>query len=109
MLARHVDIARHVRELTIRLQPKHAALSTNDRQAVCTAVVNVASSKALDALCKFVWDADELPFYEDVWFALRVGYVVPMNSGYLFSHLFVLSVALSYVSSELASVLRYPT
>jgi len=108
MLARHIDIARHVRELTIRLQPKHAALSTSDRQAVCTAVVNVASSKALDALCKFVWDADELPFDEDVWFALRVGYVMPIDSG-IFSLISVLSVALSYVSSELASVLRYPT
>jgi len=79
MLARHIDIARHVRELTIRLQPKHA-LSINDRQAVCTAVVNAASSKALDALYKFVWDADEMPFYEDMWFALRVGYTASIDS-----------------------------
>ncbi|KAF9448216.1 hypothetical protein P691DRAFT_801101 [Macrolepiota fuliginosa MF-IS2] len=74
MLARRMDIARHVRELTLRLQPKHTpTLTTNDREAASTAVIEVASSMSLDALRKFVWDADELPFYEDMWFALRVG------------------------------------
>lgn len=76
MLARRMDIARHVRELTLRLQPKHTpTLTANDREAASAAVIQVASSMSLDALRKFVWDADELPFYEDMWFALRVGYV----------------------------------
>lgn len=74
MLAHRTDIARHVRELTLRLKPKHTpTLTTNDREAASTAVIELASSTALDALRKFVWDADELPFHEDMWFALRVG------------------------------------
>jgi len=106
MLARRADIARHVRELTIRFQPKHTSvLTTNDRRAASAAVIDVASSKALDALRKFVWDADELPFHEDMWFALRVWYVILIDSRYLFSHLCTLSVALSYVTLELVSVL----
>jgi hypothetical protein len=74
MLARRTDIARHVRELTLRLQSKHTpTMTTNDREAASAAVIEIASSMALDALRKFVWDADELPFHEDMWFALRVG------------------------------------
>ncbi|EKM74935.1 hypothetical protein AGABI1DRAFT_109723 [Agaricus bisporus var. burnettii JB137-S8] len=72
MLAAHSNIARHVRELTLRLQPSHHSAS-DDGNAACTAVIRVASSKTLDALCRFVWDADELPLHEDMWFALRIG------------------------------------
>jgi hypothetical protein len=79
MLAAHTDIARHVRELTLRLQPNHHSTS-DDVNAACAAVIKVASSKALDALRRFVWDADELPSYEDMWFALRIGSVFVFSS-----------------------------
>jgi len=105
MLTRHVDIARHVRELTIRLLPEHAVLSTNDRQAVCTAVVNIASSKALDALRKFVWDADELPCDEDMWFALRVGYVISMDLSLLSSLCSFSCPQLRFIGASFGSLL----
>lgn len=74
MLTRCTAIARHVRELTLKLQPKNPhTLTPSEREATSAAVIEVASSMALDALRKFVWDADELPFHEDMWFALRIG------------------------------------
>ncbi len=74
MLSCRPDIARHVRELTLQIQPKHTpTLTTNEREAASAAVIQVASSMALDALRRFVWDADELPFHDDMWFALRIG------------------------------------
>lgn len=73
MLSRCTAIARHVRELTLKFQPKNPHLTPSEREATSAAVIEVASSMALDALRKFVWDADELPFHEDMWFALRIG------------------------------------
>ena len=35
----------------------------------------LASSKTLVSLSKFIWADEELPFYDDMWFALRVGCV----------------------------------
>ncbi|KAF5383473.1 hypothetical protein D9757_006114 [Collybiopsis confluens] len=73
MLKRRPDIARHVRELVVK--PSH--LSSPDKQfhdseIASAAVRDVAMSRVLDALVKFTWDFDDLPFYDDMWFALRV-------------------------------------
>ncbi|TFK25240.1 hypothetical protein FA15DRAFT_756029 [Coprinopsis marcescibilis] len=75
MLAKRPEIARHVRELVI--QPtestsKRGASSIINTEAA-NAVIQVASSKYLDALVRFQWDDEELPYHEDMWFALRIG------------------------------------
>ncbi|EEB86659.1 hypothetical protein MPER_16308, partial [Moniliophthora perniciosa FA553] len=36
------------------------------------AVRECAIAFTLDALAKFTWDSDELPYFDDMWFALRV-------------------------------------
>ncbi|KAF8894365.1 hypothetical protein CPB84DRAFT_1782886 [Gymnopilus junonius] len=74
MLSRRIDIARHVRKLVIRPQVRHVGYFTPaDSSTASAAVRNIASAKCLDALVSFQWDADELPFYDDMWFALRIG------------------------------------
>lgn len=75
MLQRRLDIARHVRELVIRPQAKYHHFSLSDNIAVSSAVRQVAGAMCLDALVKFQWDAEEMPFLEDMWFALRLGCV----------------------------------
>ena len=75
MLCRRLDIARHVRELVIRPQPKHHHFSPSDNLVVSSIVRSVAGAMCLDALVKFQWDAEEMPILEDVWFALRLGCV----------------------------------
>ena len=75
MLHRRADIARHVRELVIRPQAKHHnRFNTSDNAVVSSIVQQVASAMCLDALVRFQWDAEEMPFFEDMWFALRLGY-----------------------------------
>ncbi|KAG5650890.1 hypothetical protein H0H81_010651 [Sphagnurus paluster] len=72
MLQRRPDIARHVRELHIKLQS-----GTESGHAVSKlaseAVRDAAATQCLDALTKFIWDGDEKPIEEDMWFALRMG------------------------------------
>ncbi|KAJ3826843.1 hypothetical protein F5880DRAFT_1541964 [Lentinula raphanica] len=73
MLRRHPYIARHVRELVV----KPGQLSSSDNQfnhseKASSAVRDIAMSRVLDALVKFTWDFDDLPVYDDMWFALRV-------------------------------------
>lgn len=46
-----------------------------DNANASAAVAKVAASKALDALVKFQWDDEELPYHDEMWFALRIGYV----------------------------------
>ena len=75
MLQRRLDIARHVRELVIRPQAKYHHFSPSDNLDVSSAVRQVAGAMCLDALVKFQWDAEEMPFLEDMWFALRLGCV----------------------------------
>ncbi|RDB16745.1 hypothetical protein Hypma_002417 [Hypsizygus marmoreus] len=72
MLQRRPDIARHVRELVVSPQAKsrHGIAVSLIASA---AVRELAATKRLDALTKFTWDADEKPFNEDMWFALRMG------------------------------------
>ncbi|KAF8828719.1 hypothetical protein HHX47_DHR3000084 [Lentinula edodes] len=80
MLRNRPDIARHVRELIVR----PGALSTSDNQfnaseRASAAVRDVAMSKALDALVKFTWDFDDLPVYDDMWFALHIAEQQPTS------------------------------
>jgi hypothetical protein len=73
MLQRRPDIARHVRELIVK--PGHLSTSEkrfSDSEIASAAVRDVAMSRALDALVKFTWDFDDLPLYDEMWFALRV-------------------------------------
>jgi hypothetical protein len=75
MLQRRFDIARHVRALVIKPQAKHQNyFNASDNVAVSSAVRQVAGSMCLDALVNFQWDAQEMPFCEDIWFVLRFGY-----------------------------------
>ena len=78
MLARRVDVARHVRELIISLS--RALVSGIDNATASSAVRKVAEGMRLDALAKFCWDAEESPYHEDMWFALRMGCVFPSVS-----------------------------
>ena len=75
MLRRRADISRHVRELTIRTQSNSlkAFSSSIDNSEASAAVSEIAASGCLDALVKFVWDDDELPHHDEMWFALRMG------------------------------------
>lgn len=68
MLCRRPDIARHVRELVY--QPHGRSASSGEEAA--SAVIKAASSKHLDALVRFQWDDEELPYQDDMWFALRM-------------------------------------
>lgn len=71
MLARRVDVARHVREFIISLSKPF--VSVIDNATASAAVRKVAGAMRLDALTKFCWDAEESPYHEDMWFALRMG------------------------------------
>ncbi|KDR74977.1 hypothetical protein GALMADRAFT_98043 [Galerina marginata CBS 339.88] len=74
MLFRRFDIARHVRELIIRPQVKQKTYFNASDSAIASAAMRkIAGAMCLDALVRFQWDADELPFYDDMWFALRLG------------------------------------
>lgn len=77
MLQQRFDIARHVRQLVIKPQAKyHNRFTVSDNATASSVVRQVAGSMCLDALVKFQWDAEEMPFFEDMWFALRLGYVL---------------------------------
>lgn len=75
MLRRRPDIARHVRELTITLKSKKNLDYNIINREIASSVRDLATTMRLDALTKFIWDADEMPYHEDMWFALRMGCV----------------------------------
>jgi hypothetical protein len=83
MLRKRPCISRHVRELVIRpcgnagLRKSFNSIDNADASA---AVAKVAASKSLDALVRFQWDDEELPYHDEMWFALRVGYVLCLFS-----------------------------
>ncbi|KAJ4483813.1 hypothetical protein J3R30DRAFT_3285141 [Lentinula aciculospora] len=73
MLRNRPDIARHVRELIVK--PGQFSTSENqfnNSEMASAAVRDIAMSKVLDALVKFTWDFDDLPVYDEMWFALRI-------------------------------------
>ena len=77
MLRTHPGISRHVRQLIIRPQARsrRASFSSIDNMEASSAVARVAASGCLDALLKFQWDDEELPYHDEMWFALRMGCV----------------------------------
>lgn len=81
MLQRRPDIARHVRVLVVRPQAKRPSRDgVLVSQEASGAVRDVAATMRLDALTKFIWDGDEKPYHEDMWFALRMGCVLQTDS-----------------------------
>jgi hypothetical protein len=80
MLQRQPEIARHVRELVVRPHTnKKLRQSTAVSALVSAAVRDTAATMRLDALKRFVWDGEERPFFEGMWFALRMGCVALMH------------------------------
>jgi len=76
MLQCRPEIARHVRELVVRPHTNKKARQGIAVSALASAAVrDTASTMRLDALKKFVWDGEEKPYHEDMWFALRMGCV----------------------------------
>lgn len=74
MLGRRPDITRHIRELRVRPHTRPSSdVSLSENAHVSATIRALAVSKRLDALVKFIWDADEMPLNEDMWFALRMG------------------------------------
>ena len=71
MLNHRPDIARHVQKLLIRFSTntKGRPIDYNN-YTVSTLVQRLAPT--LDALQTFIWDADELPRRDEMWFALRI-------------------------------------
>ncbi|KAJ7647062.1 hypothetical protein FB45DRAFT_1099613 [Roridomyces roridus] len=68
MLKRRKDIARHVRELLVRPSRSHDPPDL----APLWLLLKFASSRSLDALQKFTWCDDEVPYHEEMWLALRM-------------------------------------
>ncbi|KAG6832838.1 hypothetical protein H0H87_000192 [Tephrocybe sp. NHM501043] len=76
MLSKRPLLARHVRELIVR--PRSSidfSRGVSVSLLASMAVRDAAVTQRLDALSKFIWDADEKPYHEDMWFALRMGCV----------------------------------
>ncbi|KAH0827995.1 hypothetical protein J3R83DRAFT_3638 [Lanmaoa asiatica] len=71
MLNNCPNIARHVQKLLVRFSagPKGRSIDHNG-YVVSTLVHRLAHT--LDALHTFIWDADEIPQRDDMWFALRI-------------------------------------
>ncbi|GLB45091.1 hypothetical protein LshimejAT787_1901690 [Lyophyllum shimeji] len=92
MLQRRPDVARHVRELCVRPQSNSESRHGVAVSLIASAAVReLAAAQRLDALAKFVWDGDEKPYHEDMWFALRMGcprlrYIGTSVGRYLPSH-----------------------
>ncbi|TRM69371.1 hypothetical protein BD626DRAFT_473844 [Schizophyllum amplum] len=74
MLGRRPDIARHVQDLLVSPRsPQRARHVFSDSAVISDMVRSLAASETLLALSKFTWADEELPFYDDMWFALRAG------------------------------------
>ncbi|KIY70655.1 hypothetical protein CYLTODRAFT_419611 [Cylindrobasidium torrendii FP15055 ss-10] len=73
MLKRRPDVARHVRKLIVHPRRQGTfEFKFEDSATVSSAIRNLAASGNLEALTTFAWDDAELPYYDDMWFALRV-------------------------------------
>ncbi|TFK53529.1 hypothetical protein OE88DRAFT_1717762 [Heliocybe sulcata] len=74
MLQNRPEVSRHVRQLVVRPDDdprrKRRRYSPVDGYLVSAAVRQAAHK--LDALHTFIWDGEDLPPYDDMWFALRV-------------------------------------
>jgi hypothetical protein len=120
MLYARPDRARHVRSLsvcpdTLSLRRGTGSSSSRwgrsalpDAYAVSSAVLGVA--RHLEVLRYFVWDGEELPPYDDMWFALRILCAPHSLSPYKFSSsLSLLSCPrLKFISTTFGSILPSP-
>jgi len=74
MLYSRPDIARHVQKLHVRFSPGCPDHMADINGIVVSALLRDLAPK-LDALHTFIWDADEIPQCDDMWFALRMSCV----------------------------------
>ncbi|KAF9227209.1 hypothetical protein BS17DRAFT_793737 [Gyrodon lividus] len=107
MLNHHPDIARHVQKLVIRFSANSPIHSQDLIGCMVSSWVQRLASN-LDALHTFIWDAEEIPQCDDMWFALRMscprlrtigtsyGAELPKSHSFLFQfkglHGFILSL-----------------
>ena len=49
--------------------------ATPDNEVSSASVRRIAVTRVLDALVRFDWDGEDLPYFDDMWFALRLGCV----------------------------------
>ncbi|KII92598.1 hypothetical protein PLICRDRAFT_172671 [Plicaturopsis crispa FD-325 SS-3] len=71
MLARRPDVARHVTRLAVRTCKDQKRCFGQCDGYVASAAVRQAA-RHMDALNTFMWDGEEAPPYDDMWFALRM-------------------------------------
>jgi hypothetical protein len=83
MFGSHPQRARHVQSLVVRLDDNPSELGSQrrwgrralyDGYAISAAVRRAA--RGMEVLQRFIWDGEELPPYDDMWFALRSLYVL---------------------------------
>ncbi|KAG1751339.1 uncharacterized protein EDB91DRAFT_601103 [Suillus paluster] len=109
MLHSRPNIARHVQKLYIRFSSGSSDYMTDLNGIAISGLLRELAPK-LDALHTFIWDANEIPQCDDMWFALRVscprlrtlgtcyGSVIPSQHSHLleFKNLRGFSLSLKY-------------
>lgn len=71
MLRSRPDVARHIQKLYIRFSSASSDYMVDVNGIAISALLRELAPK-LDALHTFIWDADEIPQCDDMWFALRM-------------------------------------
>ncbi|KAG1812183.1 uncharacterized protein BJ212DRAFT_1372017 [Suillus subaureus] len=71
MLRSCPNVARHVQKLYIRFSSTSSDYMVDINGIAISALLRELAPK-LDALHTFIWDADEIPQCDDMWFALRM-------------------------------------
>ncbi|KAG6336620.1 hypothetical protein ID866_2459 [Astraeus odoratus] len=71
MLNKRPEVARHLQKLVVRFSPASGRHSRMDTNNFVASLVRRLAPK-LDALNTFIWDAEEMPHSDDVWFALQM-------------------------------------
>lgn len=84
MLYKRPDIASHVRELVVKPSQPSSSQTSGDlfrtSMSISATVRKIASARRLPALTTFTWDHEELPYFDDMWFALRIWYVLSCSA-----------------------------
>lgn len=107
MLCSRPDIARHVQKLHIRFSSSRTTYLADINGIAISQLLRELAPK-LDALHTFIWDADEIPQCDEMWFALRMSCVLSMIYHHCQELNFVTG-AHGYVQSERVTDLCYPT
>ncbi|KAG2154510.1 uncharacterized protein EDB93DRAFT_1081328 [Suillus bovinus] len=109
MLRSRPDVARHIQKLHVRFSSASSDYMVDVNGITISALLRELAPK-LDALHTFIWDADEIPQCDDMWFALRMscprlrtlgtcyGSVIPSQRSHLleFKNLRGFSLSLKY-------------